>query len=145
MQKPSPGGWRDTDTGGRLSAISGQHLGARIMMAQVFVALDTADLASALAQARAMRGAVGGIKLGLEFFAGNGPEGVGAVIAAAAPVFLDLKLHDIPNTVAGAVRALTPLAPFILNVHAAGGEAMMRAARAAAEETAAKAGWPPPP
>jgi orotidine-5'-phosphate decarboxylase len=110
------------------------------MTAQVFVALDTADLASALAQARAMRGAVGGIKLGLEFFAGNGPEGVRAVIAAGAPVFLDLKLHDIPNTVAGAVRTLTPLAPFILSVHAAGGEAMMRAALAAAEEAAAKAG-----
>jgi orotidine-5'-phosphate decarboxylase len=70
------------------------------------------------------------IKLGLEFFAANGPAGLRTL--AGWPLFLDLKLHDIPNTVAGAVRALLPLAPRLLTLHAAGGTAMLAAARAAA-------------
>jgi orotidine-5'-phosphate decarboxylase len=75
----------------------------------------------------------GGIKLGLEFFCAHGPAGIAAVMhGLSLPLFLDLKLHDIPNTVAGAVRSLAPLAPAILTVHAAGGHAMLAAARAAA-------------
>ena len=102
------------------------------MTAPIFVALDTPDLAQARALATAVRPHVGGIKLGLEFFAAHGPTGVRAMADAGLPVFLDLKLHDIPNTVAAAVAALAPLAPAILTVHAAGGRAMLAAARAAA-------------
>ncbi len=101
-------------------------------MSPIFVAIDTADLARARDLARAVRGAAGGIKLGLEFFAANGPSGVAELGEIGLPVFLDLKLHDIPNTVARAVRALTPLEPAILTVHAAGGRAMLENAKAAA-------------
>lgn len=110
------------------------------MSAQIFLAIDTTEVATASAQAAATRGAVGGIKLGLEFFTANGPDGVRAVAAGGLPLFLDLKLHDIPNTVAGAVRAVTPLRPTLLTVHAAGGGAMLRAALEAAGEAAAKVG-----
>lgn len=101
-------------------------------MSPVFVAIDTPGLDQAKALAEAVRGAAGGVKLGLEFFCANGPAGVRAIAGLGLPVFLDLKLHDIPNTVAGAVRALAPLSPAILTVHAAGGRAMLEAARAAA-------------
>ena len=101
-------------------------------MNPIFVALDTPDLARAQAIAAAVRPHVGGLKLGLEFFAAHGAPGVAVLATAGLPIFLDLKLHDIPNTVAGAVRALAPLAPAVLTVHAAGGRAMLEAARAAA-------------
>lgn len=99
---------------------------------RIFVALDTTDLDNALSLASALQGLVGGVKLGKEFFTALGPEGVNAVSALGMPVFLDLKFHDIPATVAGAVNAALPLAPFMLNVHASGGVAMMRAAAEAA-------------
>jgi len=99
---------------------------------RIFVALDTTDLDHALSLASALQGLVGGVKLGKEFFTALGPEGVNAVSALGMPVFLDLKFHDIPSTVAGAVNAALPLAPFMLNVHASGGAAMMRAAADAA-------------
>lgn len=99
----------------------------------VFVAVDTPDVAAARALLAAVAPYVGGVKLGLEFFCAHGPAGIAAVMAGQAlPLFLDLKLHDIPNTVAGAVKSLAPLAPSILTVHAAGGNAMLAAARAAA-------------
>ncbi|MGQ9365595.1 orotidine-5'-phosphate decarboxylase [Azospirillum sp. ST 5-10] len=99
----------------------------------IFCAVDTTDPAAARGLAGAVAGLVGGIKLGLEFFMANGPDGVHAVIGAGGPpLFLDLKLHDIPNTVAGAVRAVLPLAPTFLTVHASGGPAMLRAAVEAA-------------
>jgi orotidine-5'-phosphate decarboxylase len=107
--------------------------------ASVFVALDTADLAQALRWARATVPPLGGVKLGLEFFAACGPDGVRAIVRSGRPVFLDLKFHDIPNTVAGAVRAACALGPMMLNVHAAGGRAMMVAARQAAEDEAGAA------
>ena len=88
--------------------------------------------------------AVGGLKLGLEYFCAHGPEGIGAVRAAGPPLFLDLKLHDIPNTVAGAVRSVVALEPHYLTIHTAGGLAMMRAAREAAEDEAARQGVAPP-
>lgn len=100
----------------------------------VFCALDTPAQAAALALGRAVAPHVGGFKLGLEYFFANGPEGVRAVAGLGAPVFIDLKLHDIPNTVAQAVRSLLPLAPAILTVHAAGGRAMLQAAAQAAAE-----------
>lgn len=100
----------------------------------VFVAIDTTGLDEAKSWAKRLASAVGGIKLGLEFFAAQGPAGVRAVLADAPglPLFLDLKLHDIPNTVAGAVRAVAPLKPRYLTIHAAGGPAMLRAAAEAA-------------
>jgi orotidine-5'-phosphate decarboxylase len=102
------------------------------MTRPIYVAIDTPDLDRARAIAAKVRTHVGGIKLGLEFYSANGPEGVRAMAALNLPVFLDLKLHDIPNTVAKAVQALYPLGPAILTVHAAGGRAMMEDAKAAA-------------
>jgi orotidine-5'-phosphate decarboxylase len=110
----------------------------------VLAAIDTADLAAAAAQAGRLGPAVAGIKLGLEFYMAHGAPGyrrIAEVIApkgGPAPIFLDLKFHDIPNTVAGAVRSVAPLEPLILNVHASGGKTMMRAARDAAGESADK-------
>ena len=100
---------------------------------RIFVALDTADLDRAQALAEGLKGHVGGVKLGKEFFTAQGPEGVRRITALGLPVFLDLKFHDIPATVAGAVTAALALKPFMLNVHASGGEAMMRAAADAAQ------------
>jgi orotidine-5'-phosphate decarboxylase len=98
---------------------------------RLIVALDTADLAQAKEWAEAVAPHCGLFKLGLEFVLANGPAGVRAI--AGRPIFLDVKLHDIPNTVAGAVRAVLPLAPRMLTLHAAGGAAMIEAARRAAE------------
>lgn len=103
----------------------------------VFCALDTPSPEAAAALGRTLGDTVGGLKLGLEFVMAAGPQGVRQVADQGWPLFLDVKLHDIPNTVAGAVRALLPLAPAILNVHAAGGVAMMKAARAVLEEAPA--------
>ena len=102
------------------------------MTSRLFVALDTPDLARAQALAARVRHHVGGLKLGLEFFAAHGQAGVRAMAELGLPIFLDLKLHDIPNTVAKAVQALAPLHPAILTVHAAGGRAMLEDAKAAA-------------
>ncbi len=101
---------------------------------RVFVALDPADVERAVSLAASLAGLVGGIKLGKAFFTANGPQGVRRAAAAGLPVFLDLKFHDIPATVADAVRAALSLAPVMLTVHASGGAAMMRAAADAAEE-----------
>jgi orotidine-5'-phosphate decarboxylase len=98
----------------------------------IFVALDTPSLAAASALATRVGPYVGGLKIGLEFVSANGPEGVRTLVKSGRPVFLDVKLHDIPNTVAGAMKALAPLGAAIINVHASGGEAMMRAAVEAA-------------
>jgi orotidine-5'-phosphate decarboxylase len=102
------------------------------MTSPIFVALDTTDLERAKNLATKVRDHVGGIKLGLEFFGANGPAGVRTMAALGLPVFLDLKLHDIPNTVARAIRALRPLEPAVLTVHTGGGRAMMEDAKAAA-------------
>ncbi len=101
-------------------------------MKPVFVAIDTPDIHRAAALARQVRGIAGGVKLGLEFFCANGHAGVLRMAERELPIFLDLKLHDIPNTVAKAVEALAPLSPAILTVHAAGGREMLAAAKKAA-------------
>ncbi len=98
---------------------------------RLIVALDTNDLAKAEALAVAVAPSCGLLKLGLEFFLAHGASGMRAI--PGRPIFLDLKLHDIPNTVAGAVRAVLPLKPRMLTVHAAGGGAMVEAARRACE------------
>lgn len=103
-------------------------------MNRIFVALDTPDIERARAIATRVHHHVGGIKLGLEFFMANGRAGVREMADIGLPIFLDLKLHDIPNTVAKAIQALRPLEPAILTVHAAGGRAMMEDAKAAAPE-----------
>ena len=101
---------------------------------RIFVALDTVDLDRALALGRGLQGLVGGVKLGNEFFTALGPDGVRAVGELGVAVFLDLKFHDIPATVAGGVRAAMALKPFMINVHASGGAAMMQAAADAAAD-----------
>jgi orotidine-5'-phosphate decarboxylase len=98
----------------------------------IYVAIDTPDLERATAIAQRVRRHVGGLKLGLEFFCANGHQGVRDMAELGLPIFLDLKLHDIPNTVGKTVQALRPLEPAILTVHAAGGRAMMEDAKAAA-------------
>lgn len=102
------------------------------MRTKVFVALDTPNLDRAKAIATKVRHHVGGLKLGLEFFVANGVAGVRDMASLDLPIFLDLKFHDIPNTVAKAIQALGDLEPAILTVHAAGGRAMLEDAKAAA-------------
>ena len=101
---------------------------------RLIAALDTNDLAQARSWAAALAPSSGLLKLGLEFFLAHGPDAV-ANVANGHPYFLDLKLHDIPNTVAGAVRAVARLEPAMLTLHAAGGAAMIEAARNAAEKS----------
>lgn len=112
----------------------------------IFCAIDTPDADRALALARAVAAGGGSIKLGLEFFNARGPQGIAAITKALPdlPLFLDLKYHDIPNTVARAVRAAVPLRPAYINVHASGGSAMMRAAQDAAGDEATRLGIPAP-
>lgn len=98
----------------------------------IYVALDTPDVKTARDLTEAVRPHAGGLKVGLEFVSANGPEGIRAIVALGLPVFLDVKLHDIPTTVAGAVRALAGLGVSIINIHASGGTAMMKAAKEAA-------------
>ena len=102
------------------------------MTSPIWIAIDTPDLERAHDIAKRVAKHVGGIKLGLEFFAANGRSGVHEMAKLHLPIFLDLKLHDIPNTVAKAVQALRLLDPAILTVHATGGRAMMEDAKAAA-------------
>jgi orotidine-5'-phosphate decarboxylase len=100
----------------------------------VYLALDMPRLEAAEALARKVAGHIGGIKLGLEFFCAHGHHGVHKLHQLGLPIFLDLKLHDIPNTVAAAMQAIHVLEPAIVTVHAAGGRAMMEDAKAAAGE-----------
>lgn len=100
---------------------------------RLIAAIDTPDLGRARTLATALGAEVGLLKLGLEFFVANGPAAVNTIAASGPKIFLDLKLHDIPNTVAGAVRAACRVSPAMLTLHAAGGAPMLEAARNAAE------------
>ena len=111
----------------------------------VFCAIDTTDIDAAEKLALDLTGAAGGIKLGKEFFTTHGPAGVHRVRDAAdIPVFLDLKFHDIPNTVAGAVRSACRMKSYMMTIHAGGGPAMIRAAVDAAEAGASEHNAPRP-
>lgn len=101
-------------------------------MKPVYVAIDTPDMDRARALAKAVAPLAGGLKLGLEFFCHNGRAGVAELAKTGLPIFVDLKFHDIPNTVAGAIQALGDINPAVLTVHAAGGRSMMEDAKAAA-------------
>lgn len=107
---------------------------------RIFCALDTTDVETAVELSKQLKGTVGGIKLGLEFYCSNGAKGFEAVAKTGMPIFLDLKFHDIPNTVAGAIRAVAPLQPSILTIHTQGGPEMMRRAADTAAEEAVKLG-----
>ena len=98
----------------------------------VYLALDVPQLDAARALAEKVKAHLGGLKLGLEFFCAHGHPGVHEIAHIGLPIFLDLKLHDIPNTVAGAMQAIHVLEPAIVTVHASGGRAMMEDAKAAA-------------
>jgi orotidine-5'-phosphate decarboxylase len=98
----------------------------------VYLALDVPQLEAAVALAERVKAHVGGFKLGLEFFCAHGHHGVHEIARVGLPIFLDLKFHDIPNTVAGAMQAIHVLEPAIVTVHASGGRAMMEDAKAAA-------------
>jgi orotidine-5'-phosphate decarboxylase len=111
---------------------------------KVLVALDVESTAEALRLADTLRGSVGGFKIGSRLFTSEGPAMVRALTDRGDRVFLDLKFHDIPNTVATAVAAATQLGVWMVNVHASGGTTMMRAAHEAAHETAARRNSTPP-
>src|SRR5215207_9113593 len=111
-------------------------------MNPILVALDVESAARAIGLADALRGAVGGFKIGKQLFTAAGPSMVHQLTSRGDRVFLDLKFHDIPNTVAGAVQASVATGAWMVNVHASGGRAMMEAAAAAARKAADTLGVP---
>ena len=102
---------------------------------KVFCALDTPSLDIALGLANRLKGTLGGMKLGLEFFGAQGPAGIRRVAETGMPIFLDLKFHDIPNTVASAVKSLKGRPCSLLTIHACGGPEMLARAADAAKST----------
>lgn len=110
----------------------------------IFLALDVPDGARATDLARQVKPWVGGFKIGKELFVSEGPPLVREIVSLGKPVFLDLKFHDIPNTVAGAVAAAVGLGVSLLTVHASGGREMLAAAERAGQDAAARLFVKPP-
>lgn len=106
----------------------------------IICAVDTTDTDAANRLAQQLDGHVGALKLGLEYFTAHGADGVKKLASTRAPIFLDLKFHDIPNTVAGAIRATAGIDTFMMTVHTQGGNAMLRAAVDASMEVAQATG-----
>lgn len=113
-------------------------------MNRILAALDVPTTREAVSMADRIRRHVAGLKIGSQLFTAEGPSLVRELVDRGDQIFLDLKYHDIPNTVAGAVAAATRHGVWMLNLHASGGSAMMRAAKAAADDAAAVAGRKPP-
>lgn len=113
------------------------------MQNPIYVAIDKPDLSQALSLCQQIKGDVGGIKLGKEFMAACGIEGMKAISNLGLPIFADVKYHDIPNTVEAAIVALGALKPAIINVHIAGGRKMMQAAAQAGQEIEARYAYKP--
>jgi len=107
-----------------------------MMRNPIICAIDTTDIEEAEAIIAKVGGEIGAIKLGLEFFTANGASGVEKLSAGNLPIFLDLKFHDIPNTVAKAIKATAGIDSFMMTVHTSGGRAMMQAAIDASMEVA---------
>ena len=105
-----------------------------------FFALDVPDLSEAFETTKRLSKSIGGVKLGLEFFLHNGPAGVRKIATLGLPIFLDLKLHDIPNTSAQAARGIVKLQPFMTTVHISGGPEMLRRTVASVQDEAHKLG-----
>jgi orotidine-5'-phosphate decarboxylase len=111
---------------------------------KLLVALDVDSGERAMQLVDTLRGLAGGFKIGNRLFTSEGPALVRRIVDANARVFLDLKYHDIPNTVEQAVEAAVATGAWMINVHASGGSAMMQAAARAARESSAKLGRPAP-
>lgn len=123
----------------------------KLSFPSVFCAIDTSDIVQAVTTVSSIVSMTVGVKLGLEFFCAHGMNGVKVIQRAgisrdedSLPIFLDLKLHDIPITVAKAIRNIVPLKPFMVNVHASGGRAMLKAAVSACCEESTRIGVPRP-
>ena len=110
----------------------------------ILVALDVESAGKAIELADALRGSVGGFKIGKQLFTAEGPSMVRELTRKGDRVFLDLKFHDIPNTVAGAIQSAVATGAWMVNVHASGGSAMMKAAAESAKKAAAAQGKPRP-
>ncbi|MBT7543659.1 MAG: orotidine-5'-phosphate decarboxylase [Gammaproteobacteria bacterium] len=104
---------------------------------KIIVALDTIDISQALALTRLIPD-VGAFKLGLEYFCANGPEGINKISETGIKIFLDLKFHDIPNTVAGAIKASLNMEPYMMTVHLSGGYNMLHRTMEEVKEYCAK-------
>jgi orotidine-5'-phosphate decarboxylase len=100
----------------------------------IYLALDLPQIEPAKELLKKVRAHIGGVKLGLEFFCAHGSHGIHEIAHMGLPIFLDLKFHDIPNTVAAAMQAIHVYEPAIVTIHASGGQAMMEDAKAAAAE-----------
>jgi orotidine-5'-phosphate decarboxylase len=116
----------------------------QLLASRLLVALDVDSRARALELVQALEGVAGGVKIGSRLFTMEGPAFIKALTDQGAKVFLDLKFHDIPNTVAQAVEAGTATGAWMMNVHASGGTPMMQAAARAAADAADRLGRPRP-